>query len=106
MIDWGRIEELRTEVGEDDFAEVIEMFLDEASEVIERICESATDSLAEDLHFLKGSALNIGFARLSIICRDSERLMERTPADDVDVASIRQSFEASRVAFAERLLAG
>ena len=43
MIDWGRIEELRTEVGEDDFAEVIEMFLDEASEVIERICESATD---------------------------------------------------------------
>ena len=34
MIDWERVRELRSEIGADDFAEVVEMFLSEADEAV------------------------------------------------------------------------
>ena len=35
MIDWSRVNELRDEVGAEDFEEVVELFLEEVEEVIE-----------------------------------------------------------------------
>jgi len=36
MIDWGRLNTLRDEVGEEDFEEVVDLFLDEVESVIDR----------------------------------------------------------------------
>jgi len=62
MIDWNRVDELRTEVGPEDFIEVVDLFLEEVDEIIDRFRNGAQEeNLEETLHFLKGSALNIGF---------------------------------------------
>ena len=37
MIDWTRAGELRSEIGDDGFAEVVELFLDEVEDVVMRL---------------------------------------------------------------------
>ncbi len=65
MIRWERVNELRDEVGADDFKEVVDLFLEEVEEVIERLRDSPDPTrFEEDFHFLKGSALNLGFGAL------------------------------------------
>ena len=55
MIDWERVKELRGEIGDDDFAEVAAMFLEEADEAVGRLVPGLTANAMEaDLHFLKG----------------------------------------------------
>lgn len=63
LINWTRVQELRDEIGHDSFSEVVTLFLDESDTVIAR--PSLT---AEDLHFLRGAALNLGFAELAEAC--------------------------------------
>ena len=36
MIDWGRVKDLRSEIGAEDFSDVVALFLEEADEVIAR----------------------------------------------------------------------
>lgn len=74
MIDWDRVEELRDEVGAEDFTEIALLFLQEVDEVGARLASAPDpDTLQADLHFLKGSALNLGFARLGSLCAEGER---------------------------------
>lgn len=74
VIDWKRVEDLRLEIGPDDFDEIVCMFLDEADEVVCRLGDLPdAASLERDLHFLKGSALNLGFTALAQICQSGER---------------------------------
>jgi len=74
MIDWDRVRDLKAEIGEADFVEVAAMFLEEADEVIGRISPAhGAVALEKDLHFLKGAALNLGFAQLASLCQDGER---------------------------------
>lgn len=99
MIDWDRVRELRGEIGAEDFAEVVGLFLEEADEVIARLsADGGAKVLAADLHFLKGAALNLGFAALSALCQDGER---RASAGDlsVDLEAVRQAYAACRAAF-------
>ena len=104
MIDWDRVAQLRDEVGPDDFAEVVELFLEEVEEVTGRLAAGAeAEALAEDLHFLKGSALNLGFERLGVMCQEAERLAARGEAGAVSVAPILACYEASRRSFLETL---
>ena len=98
MIAWDRVNELRSEIGEEDFAEVVAMFLDEADEVIGRITKTVgAKALESDLHFLKGAALNLGFAHFAGLCQDGER---RAAAGDtkVDLAQVCASYAASKKA--------
>ena len=96
MIDWTRINELRNEVGVDDFGEVLE----EVDEVIERLEISCDRSkLEHDLHFLKGSSMNLGFASFSSLCQLGEKASAEGNADSVDVGEILASYKASRAAF-------
>lgn len=99
MIDWARVAELRDEIGSDDFAEVVALFLEEADEVVARLpaCADAK-SLESALHFLKGSALNLGFARLAQLCQEGERLAAGG-AVDVDRPAVAATYEASKTAF-------
>lgn len=73
MIDWIRIRQLRSEIGEDGFAEVLDIFLDEVAETLTDLVNlpEGPDRLAR-LHFLKGSALNLGFQELANLCRTAE----------------------------------
>jgi len=98
MIAWDRVNDLRSEIGDDDLAEVIALFLEEADEVIGRISKAAgAKALESDLHFLKGAALNLGFAQFAAFCQEGER---RAAAGDtaVDLAQLCSSYQASKAA--------
>lgn len=74
MIDWARVTELRDEIGAEDFGDVVALFLEEANDVVGKL-PGFTDakSLESGLHFLKGSALNLGFSELARLCQEGER---------------------------------
>lgn len=96
MIEWERVNELRSEIGDDDFAEVVALFLEEADEVILRMSAVAgAKALEADLHFLKGAALNLGFADFAALCQDGER---RAAAGDtgVDLGRVCACYHASK----------
>ncbi len=104
MILWSRVSELRDEVGAEDFDEVVDLFLEEVEEVIERLSQN-TDlaQLEQDLHFLRSSALNLGFADFSDLCRDGEHKSANGQAETVDVQAIITGFEYSKSHFVSQL---
>lgn len=65
LINWTRVHELREEIGDDSFDEVVTLFLDESDSVIAR---GGAGFTPDDLHFLRGAALNLGFAELAAAC--------------------------------------
>ncbi len=98
MIDWGRVRELRDEIGADDFDEVIALFLEEADKVIACIAPGlAARALEADLHFLKGAALNLGLADFAALCQEGER---RAASGDegVNVDSLCEAYQTSKAA--------
>jgi HPt (histidine-containing phosphotransfer) domain-containing protein len=100
MISWDRVHELRDEVGEEDFAEVVSLFLEEVDEVMCRLQADPDPSTYEaDLHFLKGSALNLGFHALSTMCRDKEIRIAASTASEVDLDDIFGVYEQSKAEF-------
>ncbi|MCI2400045.1 Hpt domain-containing protein [Aliiroseovarius subalbicans] len=103
MISWDRVNELRDEIGEEDFAEVAEMFLEEVEQVIDRLRRDPKPELFEqDLHFLKSSSLNLGFEALSKLCHDGERQAATGHADNVQLGPVFETYAASKQAFATR----
>ncbi len=95
MISWQRVNELRDEVGAEDFKEVVELFLEEVEEVIERLRNKPDPArLGEDFHFLKGCALNLGFAALCDLCHNAEK-----QPGVIDVAAIIIAYEKSKAEF-------
>lgn len=110
MINWDQVAQLRDEVGKDEFAEVVEIFLEEVEEVIDRLRAGADmATLREDMHFLKGSALTLGFESFGQMCQEGERMAAEGQADAVEIAPILACYMASRQAFldgvAERAVA-
>lgn len=98
MIDWSRVHELRDEIGPDDFGEIIGLFLDEVDEVMETLSPGMSD-LEEQLHFLKGSALNLGFAGFADYCQQGELAASQGQDDPVDVGKLHDIYRASRAEF-------
>ena len=100
MIDWERVKELRDEIGDDDFSEVAEMFMVEVEEVIDRLRAAPDPGRYEaDLHFLKSSALNLGFSQLAELCQDGEHRSASGAAEGVNLAPIFACYDASKSAF-------
>lgn len=97
MIDWVRIDELRNDFGEDDFLEIVAMFLSEVQERLDEMCETGVTVTAEDYHFLKGSAANLGFQAFRAACS----VAEKNPTA-ADIVAIRQVFVRSRETFSAR----
>ena len=100
MIDWIRVRELRDEIGDDGFAEVVELFLDEVEEVVMRL-SGAPDAgrLEQDLHFLKGSALNLGLSGLAQLCHEGERACASGQAPLFDLDKLLACHDQSRIQF-------
>jgi len=96
MIDWNRVNELRTEVGKEDFGDVLDMFFDEVAEVLVGLGNGGSEATKRDLHFLKGSAMNIGLAEVSALCLNFELALIADPDGAVDLNAIRRTFQASK----------
>lgn len=100
MINWQRVNELRDEVGAEDFQEVVDLFLEEVEEVTNRLATNPEpETLMSDLHFLKGSALSLGFVAFSDICEKGEVASARGAADTVDVPEILTTYQTSKQVF-------
>lgn len=72
MIDWTRLNALRADIGEEDFADVAILFVAEISEHLERLAAAPDTACAADFHFLRGSAANLGFTALTDACEAAE----------------------------------
>ena len=98
MIDWGRIDELRTEVGDDDFAEIALLFMSEIEEAIEGLAALADLAARSDaLHGMKGSAMNLGFADFAKLCAQGEK-----DPDMVDMPHLAKALSAAVAAVRQR----
>jgi HPt (histidine-containing phosphotransfer) domain-containing protein len=100
MIDWSRITELRAEIGDEGFAEIVELFLEEVESEIDSLRTGCPENALEaQLHALKGSALNLGFTEFSRLCQAGETAAAQGRAREVDLPSTIASFDASKRAF-------
>ncbi|WP_170600790.1 Hpt domain-containing protein [Ruegeria arenilitoris] len=100
MIHWPRVRQLRDEVGAEEFDEVVRIFLDEVGEVMGRLTSDTDRSaLEQNLHFLKGSALSLGFESLSKLCQDGERRAAAGHGAEVDLDAVIAAFDRSRTEF-------
>lgn len=98
MIDWARIDELKAEIGGDGFAEIVQIFLEEVDQAVDDLNgEMSTEDARAALHFLKGGALNLGFAEFSKLCQMGE--LKASKGDMPDLTEILASYQASRAAF-------
>lgn len=92
MIDAVRIDELKLEIGEDDFAEVLEIFIEEIEATLAAMDVSAPPAtIAAELHSLKGSAQNIGFSAFAEICVGAEASGLTPDLHDRLVVTFRES---------------
>lgn len=104
MIDWRRVEELREEIGVDGFVEVADMFLDEAEQAVRALQSGIGGGQIEgQLHFLKGSALNLGLSELAAICQEGERKAATGQGGSIDVDQVAAVYRESRRQLLERL---
>ncbi|MEO1138777.1 MAG: Hpt domain-containing protein [Pseudomonadota bacterium] len=104
MIDWKRVGQLRNEIGPEDFDEVVEIFLEEVEEEIGALRDDPPpDSLEAKLHFLKGSALNLGFEAFSTLCKDGECTAAKGHATEIDLEVIVTSYADSKTVFLKEL---
>ncbi len=102
MIDWQRVTDLRSEIGAEGFAEVVELFLDEVETVVMNV-GGRPGRLGEELHFLKGSAWNLGFRAFGAICQDGERKCAAGRAAEVDLKAIIDCYCESKEIFMTRV---
>lgn len=104
MIDWKRVDELREEIGADGFVEVADMFLDEAEGAVRALMTGLPpDEVAAQLHFLKGSALNLGLSALAALCQEGERKAADGQGAEVDAAQVATVYQTSRASLLGRL---
>ena len=93
MIDWERIEDLRREVGHKDFADVVALFFEEIDSSLPGSLDlTEPDEIRDLLHFIRGSALNLGFFELARLCEPDFFTMET----GLSVEKIRPYFERLR----------
>jgi HPt (histidine-containing phosphotransfer) domain-containing protein len=103
VIDRDRLEELRQEIGEEDFSEVADMFLDEMADSLATLC-AATGPLGPGVfHGLRGSALNLGFTDFATACTEAEK--RANAGQSVDVAHLDRLYRDSVKAFESDLSA-
>ncbi len=96
MLNTNRIKELKQEVGEDDFVEVVGIFCEEVEEVLGQLPSTPASAMVEKLHFLKGSALNIGMSDVGELCRSEEERLKAAPGATADIAAIEATYQASK----------
>lgn len=104
MIDWQRVSTLRDEIGAEDFEEVVPLFIEEVESVTNELrADPDIDKLEGHMHFLKGSAVSLGFAAFSAMCHDGEAQAAAGDGESVDVEAVLDCFEESKQLFLDGL---
>ena len=102
MIDWDRVAELKDEVGADAFDEVVAIFLEEVDEAMANLSAGAgAEELQDSLHFLKGSALSLGFQQMADHCQSGEALVKT--GQPYDLSALQAMYQQSRQIFIDGL---
>ena len=103
MINWERVSELKAEFEAEDFREIVEIFLEEVTDVLLRLAREDVNSAHEgNFHFLKGSALNLGFKEFSEICGEAEENARNGNLVAIDILKLRKLFDQSLSEFRTR----
>lgn len=105
MIDWDRVAELRDEIGAEDFDEIVDAFLSEVEGTLDELSEAEGSATAIEsrLHYLKGSALNLGFSDLSTLCQTWESAAKRGEIDGINLTKVSTVYQSSRDEFLNEL---
>ncbi len=103
MLDWNRINELRGEVGDDEFQLILELLLDEVEGAMMRLSPGDPLRLETHLHFLKGCAWNLGFADFGNLCDEAERRVAGSRSADISIDSLLVSYSQSKQALMQQL---
>lgn len=95
IVDEDRIRELEDDFGAEDLAEIIEAFLEEASEAVEALAPLLSDVPSEErkdqFHFLAGAARNLGAVAFGDLSKRLEE--ENGPFGADDFAAFRAEFQ-------------
>jgi HPt (histidine-containing phosphotransfer) domain-containing protein len=88
-------------VGEDDFEEIVALFIAESDGIVGQLIEASEPAQAEELlHALKGSALNLGFDTLATLCRQGEGDKAGTEAWASSVERLLDVYQQSKARLA------
>lgn len=101
MIDWARLTGLRTDIGEEDFADVAVVFVTEIQEHLDRLQNAPDAAVAADFHFLRGSASNLGFEAMVDACQAAEAACNAGDAPDIE--AVVTAFRGSVAAIAPEI---
>ena len=102
MISIERVEELRSEVGEADFAEIVALFIAESDVLVGQLRIVRDTAEAEALlHALKGSALNLGFDELARLCREGRGAAAGSAEWPGRFTQLLDTYERSKLRLAE-----
>ena len=100
MIDWARVSELKNEIGAEDFADIVDIFLEEVEVELGALRGIVPDAdLESKLHFLKGSALNLGFHEFSLLCQDGETAAARGDFENINLSATLDAYDRSKMEF-------
>lgn len=102
MINWQQIKQLEEDVGAEDLAEVVTLFLaevDEAIEELDAVTQKGPSEIANALHFLKGSAFNLGFQRFGEFCSEREALAHSGETGSILSTEVEELYLASKEQF-------
>ncbi len=103
MIDWDRVIELRSEIGEADFLAILELFLDEIETITFRLASNDAAAMEVDLHFLNGCARNLGFRAMALLCEELEALVIAGRASEVRIEQVLDIYAHSKQMFVHTL---
>ena len=84
-------------MGEDAVTEVVEIFFEEVEEAM--LCLGSAETaaaLADALHFLKGSAQNVGMSDVSAACAAQETDIRSGARNTVDLSTIKTALAKAR----------
>lgn len=102
VISTERVQELRDEVGEEDFEEIVSLFIAESDSLVDRLRTIGSRDEAEALlHALKGSALNLGFDELARLCREGRGADAGSGGWRGTFAQLLDVYERSKVRLSE-----
>ncbi|MEM0978049.1 MAG: Hpt domain-containing protein [Pseudomonadota bacterium] len=100
MIDWNRIAELKSDLGDDGLADLLPIFLDEIDDALTKLAtQTEASEGAAICHFIKGSAANLGFASLAEASHAGEQAGKAGTLPPNIAKTLRDHFDAAKQEF-------
>ncbi|MFK5998041.1 MAG: Hpt domain-containing protein [Rhodobacterales bacterium] len=105
MIDWQQARQLQDDVGKDEMAEVVELFLSEVDEAMETLQANyagmPVNERSAAFHFLKGCAANLGFKSFGDHCAEAEAVTKSGGTPDFTISELAGIYTDSKQVFSD-----